>query len=175
MAAHGSNPDRSAVAVISGIVDVLYVDREEKPLPRMPGVIALDDVLATIVQAAVTEDKTEAAISQVILVILLDGVTDEGGTDFIGRPVPACARIVAGNHYGLRVFGVGIGLFLVIVPAEARADAEILGDLLGVVPAEAILHGAEALNRDDVGPLGEAGEVILHRQSVVAHVCGVGE
>jgi len=69
--AHGLDPDGAAVAVVAGIVDVLDIEGEEETLPGVPGVVALDNVLASIVQAAIAEQKTEAAVLQIILVIFL--------------------------------------------------------------------------------------------------------
>jgi len=77
MAADRENPDGTAVAVVAWTVDVLHVECVEETTPGVPVVVAFDDVLATIVESAIAEDESGAAIFQIILVVLLDGVADK--------------------------------------------------------------------------------------------------
>ncbi len=59
---------------------------------------------------------------------------------------------------------------LVLVPAEARKQPQIVGHFLLGVQAKAILHRAESLSLRDVGRGDLAGKILLHRLAVVAHV-----
>ena len=59
--ADGAYPGGAAVAVVAGIVDVLHVDGVKKAAPGVPGVVALHDVLAAVVEVAVAEQEAEAA------------------------------------------------------------------------------------------------------------------
>ena len=96
-----------------------------------------------VVQVAVAEQEAEAAELQILLVVFLDGVGDEGHAELVVGPRPAAAGVVAAELEGLIDLGVGEGLVLALVPAEAGEDAEILGQLLLGVEAEAVLYGAE--------------------------------
>ena len=58
MEAQARHEYRSAVAVISGIVDVLQIEGAEYPTPDVQIVIGFDDVLSFVVQATVAQQKT---------------------------------------------------------------------------------------------------------------------
>ena len=74
MGAERGDEDRAAVAIVAGIVDVLQAGGEVKAAPDVRGVVGLDNVFAAVVQSAIAEEKAEAAIGEIVLVILLDCV-----------------------------------------------------------------------------------------------------
>src|ERR1700733_11941252 len=102
--ADAPDPDRTAIAVVAGIVDVLYVKGEEETPPCMEGVVAHDNIFTAVGKVAVAKEEAEAAVFQVILVVFFDGIAGEGGAEFVGAAMPARASIVAGDDDGLRIF-----------------------------------------------------------------------
>jgi len=57
MRPHPANPGRAAVAVVPGVADVLHIDGIKHSPPRMPVVVAFNDILATEVEIAVAQDE----------------------------------------------------------------------------------------------------------------------
>jgi len=53
----GRHKHRPAVAVVTGIVNVLQARRDVDAAPHMGGVVALDNVFAAVVQGAVAEEN----------------------------------------------------------------------------------------------------------------------
>src|SRR5580658_5278 len=74
MRPNGADPGRTAIAVIAGVVDMLHIQRIKQPAPGMPVVIALDDILAPIIQVAVAQQKPQSAELQVLLMVAFNGV-----------------------------------------------------------------------------------------------------
>src|SRR5580704_11878867 len=66
-----------AIAVVSRIVDVLHARSQVNAAPHVDGVVGLDDILPAIVQLAIAEEKAEATIGEVGLVIFADCIGDE--------------------------------------------------------------------------------------------------
>ena len=64
-------------------------------------------------------------------------------TELVVRTRPRPAGVVTAERDGLIDLGVGVGLVLALVPADAGEDAQIFGELLLGVQAEAVLHCAE--------------------------------
>jgi hypothetical protein len=60
---------RAAVAVITGIVDVLQSKRRIDPTPQVSGVIGLDNVFPAVVETPVSEKKPRAAQREVFLMV----------------------------------------------------------------------------------------------------------
>jgi hypothetical protein len=67
--AQGGNNHRSAVAIVTGIVDVLYASRWVKPAPKMQRVIRLLNGFTPVIETAITQQKAVAAQRQILLVI----------------------------------------------------------------------------------------------------------
>src|SRR5579863_6610474 len=132
----------------------------------MPGVVALDDVFAAVVELAVSEKKAEAAEREVVLVVALDGVRNDGKSDFVLRPMPAVAGIVTAEFHGLVHFGIREGFVLPFIPSEAAAKTQVRGHLLLGVVAKAILERAEAFMQGDGG----SAHSILRRVRAVQEV-----
>src|SRR5580704_12547944 len=124
---------------------MLHIDGIEQPLPRMPRVVALYDVLAPIVQIAVAQQKSQPAQAKVILVIALDRVRYHRNRHLVLRPVPAISRVVGAGLHRLIDFGIGEGLVLPLIPSETPEHAKILRQLLLRVVAESILERAVVL------------------------------
>ena len=74
MHADGFDEDGAAVPVVAGVLDELGVEGVVEAAPGVEGVVALEDVLARVVEAAVAEQEAEATEGEVGLVVALDGV-----------------------------------------------------------------------------------------------------
>ncbi len=85
------NQHRPAILVVAGVVDVLQVERIVDASPRVQVVVALENVFAGVVQVAVAQEEAEAAELQIILMIFLDGVRDEGQAELVVRARPRAA------------------------------------------------------------------------------------
>ena len=151
MGAEGGDDDGAAVAVVAGIVDVLHAGREIDSAPDVHGVVRLEDVFAAVVEVAVAEEESEASGGEIVLVILLDGVADEGDAGAVLLAMPPGA--VRADAFGERLidFGVGEGLGLAVVPSEAGEGGEVVREILLEVDAEAVLAG------DVPGMIGDVG------------------
>src|SRR5260370_492321 len=158
MHADGLYQDGTAVLVVAGVGDVLCVEGVEDAAPGVEVVVALEDVLAGVVESAVAEQEAEAAEGEVALVVAFDGVGDEGEADFVVGTSKGATGAVAAERDGLVDLGVGEGLVLAFVPAEAAGEAEVGGEYLFGVEAEAVLHGSICFVGDDFGGGVLAGE-----------------
>ena len=69
MKAEGWRKHGAAVAVVSGVIDVLRVERGVDAAPHVQRVLGFDDVLASVVQCAVAEQEAHAAQGQIFLVV----------------------------------------------------------------------------------------------------------
>src|SRR5665213_1883904 len=175
MHANGLHKYWAAVLVVARVVNELAVERVIQPTPRMNGVVALEDVLARVVQLAVSQQKAQAAQLQILLMIALNGVGDEGEAEFVVRTVWQAEeairkRIVAAELDGLIDLGVCEAFMLAFIPAEASKGAQVARQLLIEVQSEAVLHCAEGLMLGDVGRCICAGEVCLYGVAIEAHV-----
>ena len=130
MGAEGGDQDGAAVAVVAGIVDVLDAGGEINATPDVDGVVGLEDVFAAVVESAVAEQKAEAAVREIVLVILLDGVGDEGDAGAVLLAMPPCAVRADAFGESLVDFGVGEGFGLAVVPSEAGEGGEVAGEIL---------------------------------------------
>lgn len=88
MGAKGWNDHRSAVAVISGIVDMLSAGREVNPAPDVCCVIRFEDVLSPVPQASITEQETFSAVGQIDLMVFLNSIGHERNPGAILLAVP---------------------------------------------------------------------------------------
>src|SRR5882757_3495026 len=112
------------------MVDELQVEGIVEAAPGVVVVVALEDVLAGVVQVAVAEQEALATELQIGLVIFGDGVGDDTQADLVVGARPGAAGVVAAELEGLVDLGVGVGLVLTLVPAEAAKGAEVRGQLL---------------------------------------------
>ncbi len=70
--AERGDEDGAAVAVVAGVVDVLQAGRDVNAAPDVGCIVGFDDIFAAVVEIAIAEQKAEAAIGEIILVVLLD-------------------------------------------------------------------------------------------------------
>ena len=115
--------------VVAGVVDVLRVESVVNAAPRVHVVVALEDVFARVVEVAIAEQEAKAAKLEILLVVALDGIRDEGDANLVVGAVrqaeeAVAQRVVAAEGDGLVDFGVGEGLVLTLVPSEA-ADRRV--------------------------------------------------
>jgi len=86
-------------------------------------VVGLQDVLAGVVKVTVAEQEAEASVAEVVLVVALDGVRDEGEAESVVRAGEGVTGKVATDDYGLVILRVCERLMLAFVPADACEDA----------------------------------------------------
>src|SRR5579863_9322231 len=77
MQPEGGHHDRSAIAIVARIVDLLHAGSDINTAPNMGSVIGFHNVFATIAQASVAEEKSEAAIGQIGLMVFADSIRYE--------------------------------------------------------------------------------------------------
>src|SRR5580700_8397650 len=101
----GGNNHRSAVAVVTGVVDVLYPDRWVKSAPKMQCVIGLLNGFSPIPEAAIAQQKTITAERQILLVISRNPIGSEGYSRAVEFSAPAlpgrsCPQLHRAVHFG---------------------------------------------------------------------------
>src|ERR1700682_4080286 len=139
--AQGGNNDRSAVAIVTGIVNVLYASRWVKPAPKMHRVIGLLNGFTSVIETAITQQKAVAAQSQILLVISRNTIRNKSYSGTVEFSAPAPAGRSCTNFYGAVHFGVGIRLMAAFIPAPASENTEPIVEWLFEVCAEAVLYG----------------------------------
>ena len=87
---------------------------------------------------AVAEKESEASGSEIVLVILLDGIADECDAGPVLFAMPPAAVGADSFHESLIHFGIGKGFGLAVVPTDAGEGSEILRKILLDVEAEAV-------------------------------------
>ena len=172
--AEAGDEDWAAIAVVAGIVDVLEAGGEVDAAPGVNGVVRLDDVFASVVKVAVAEEKTEAAIGEIGLMILLDGVGDEGDASTVLFAMPPCAGGTKAFGEGLVDFGVGEGFGFAVIPAEAGEGGEVVREVLFEVHAESVFAGDVPGVGGDIGDGSEASIEVCDGVAIDAHVGVVG-
>ena len=95
MQAHAFNVDGAAILVVSRVLDEGVVDGIVHAAPGVDVVVRLQNVFSRVIQIAISQQKTQAAIAQVILVVLFDRISDEGDSHFILFAMPARTGIVS--------------------------------------------------------------------------------
>src|ERR1700693_1370605 len=64
---------------------------EVNAAPDVDRVVGFQNIFAAVVESSIAEEEAEAAIGEVVLVILLDGVRDQGESGAILFATPPCA------------------------------------------------------------------------------------
>src|SRR5438552_7083459 len=95
----GRHHYRSAVPVVPRILDVLHAKRRINPAPYVNGIVALNNVLAPVVQTAIAQKKSRATECEIFLVVPRDAVRNENQSGTVEFPVPPSTA--AGNAYFL--------------------------------------------------------------------------
>ena len=115
---------RTTVAVVRRIDDVLHIRGNVESFPHMHGVVALQNVLAPVVQRAVAEQESEAAIGEIRLVEFRDPARDEGHTSTVQHACDCRPTKNSGRHRVFNKFyafgdnpGLSVGLSISIAGA----------------------------------------------------------
>src|SRR5579863_1019936 len=103
---HRGYINRAAVGVVSRMRNLRTANHSVKAVPDMGVVIPLHDVLATVAQAAVAQQKPQSAVMQIILVVALDRVRNIRHAHFVVFPMPALPAVVAAEQDCLPNLGV---------------------------------------------------------------------
>src|SRR5271156_203923 len=82
------NDDRPPVPVVAWIVDIRELYRHVKAAHDMNVVIGLAHGFAAVVQAAITEDESQSAQRQILLVLAADAASLKSGSDLIFFSAP---------------------------------------------------------------------------------------
>src|ERR1035437_8894850 len=133
------NDDGAAIAVVTGIDDMLHTGCEVYTAPHVRRVVGLKNIFAAIIQLAIAQQESQAARREIVLVIFLDGVGHERDAGAILLAMPPCALGSHALRKGLVYLRVGERLGLTVVPSEAAEGGEILSETLLEVDAEAAL------------------------------------
>lgn len=88
MRADGADPRGPTIPVVTGIGDVLHIERVEETVPCVPVLVAFDDGLTPAVEVAMAENEAEPTESKVVLVIALDRVGHDGQSNFVLGTMP---------------------------------------------------------------------------------------
>jgi len=104
--AQAGHKDGTASLVIAGIIEVLQIDRGKKAAPHVRGVESLLDLLGTVSQAAIAQQKTEASERKIFLMRGNDSVCDkdEPGAVVVAMPsrsVKEAADLAGAVHLGV--------------------------------------------------------------------------
>src|ERR1035438_9823818 len=91
---------RSPVAVVTGIVYVLQVESGVDAPPDVHVVISLENVLAPVIESAITQQKAQSAQPQIILVVFLYGVGHHHHADLVALALPALSGKIASHLQG---------------------------------------------------------------------------
>src|SRR5271166_6590443 len=167
----------TAIAVVSGMVDVLHAGSKINAAPHVDRVIRFHDVLPTIVQFAVAEQKAEPAIGEVGLMIFLDCVGDKGDACPVLLAMPPGADRSQSYVDGLIDFRVGEGFGFAVIPAKAAECSEVMSEILLQVHAESVLAGNVPGMSGDFWNRSEAFLKVGNGLSIDSHVgvIGVGQ
>ena len=141
----------------------------------MQGVVGFDDILAAIVEIAVAKNEAETTKVQIILVVAFDRVRDYRQTNLVCGSMPAHRDVVCTDLYSLVHFSVGVGFVLSFVPTEAAKDAQVGGQFLFSVEAEAVLERAEVCVKRDCRRGIGAIEKRIDCFAIRAHVSAIGK
>jgi len=86
--AEARDDHRAAVAVVTGVGDVLEAGGEVDAAPGVDGVVSFENIFAAVGEVAVAEEESEAAGGEIVLVVFRDAVADEGHTGAILFAMP---------------------------------------------------------------------------------------
>src|SRR5580704_18974367 len=114
----------AAVFVVAGIIDVLQIEGGEETAPEVRGVERFDDFLGAVSEIAITEEKSEAAEREILLMSFDDSVGDEDGSHAVIAPLPVIAFRKSAKLNSAVHFGVFVGFVAAIAPAEAAEKCQ---------------------------------------------------
>src|ERR1035437_2167460 len=170
----GTDPGGAAVAVVARIFDVLDIGGVKHSTPRVPSVVAFDDILAAVVELTIAQQESKPPQAQIVLMIVLDSIAHEHQSQLVVGAMPAAESIVSSRFYGLVHLGVGKGFVLSLVPAEAAEGAQIFRKFLLGVVAESILECAKVLVKRDGRRLVNSRKISVDCLAIGAHEGAVG-
>src|ERR1700676_133151 len=168
--AQAGNNHRSAVAVVTGTVDVLHANRRVNAAPQMQRVISFGDGLPPVVETSITQKKSVTAQRQIFLVISRNAVRSKSNSSAIEFSAPASAGCSRTHFHGAVHFGIGIRLVASFVPAPAPENTEPIVEWLFEVSAEPVFYGGTQRMRRYFRSGGQTCKVIIDGFAVASHV-----
>ena len=160
--------DRSPVAVVAGIPDVLIVEAHPQARQRVPAVVGLEDVLRAVVELSVAKKEPQAAELEVGAMATGQTVHIDGRADSVAVASPqSTVDEHAGGERTIDL-GEGVGFGEPVIPANAHVRADAFHDLLLHADAEPVLVLRAAYGRN--AGHGAGGEPEGDGLVVVAHV-----
>jgi hypothetical protein len=139
MEAGSEDRDRAAVPVEGGVIHELKVEGDVDGLPDLEVVVSLEDLLPAVRQGAVASKDAEATGGEEVLVDFGDAVQGSGKADGVVGPTPVFAFDAEAERGSAVNVTEDPGFVVPVAPAKAGEDADVLGDLLLEVEAEAVL------------------------------------
>src|SRR5258708_10094921 len=91
MDAYRGYGDRSAVFVVTGVVDSLHIKGNVYAFAQLPVVVSLEDLLGSIMESPIAQVKAEAPGRQVIAMAVGNAIDYPCEPDLVLRPRPAFA------------------------------------------------------------------------------------
>ncbi len=148
------NEHRAARLVVSGIVDVLQIERRENSAPDVRGIISFEDFFAAITEPAVSENKPESTECKVSCMVTRNAIDREH------RSCPVVATMPSGSLEVRTAFGssihLGIGerFVMPVAPTQARKNAELRSEILLEIQSKAVLMPPLPAGCDNARPSG---------------------
>src|SRR5438876_180607 len=89
MHAQRADRDWTAIAVVSGMIDLLKVRGDIDALVQLAIIKQFEDLFRSIPELPVAKDEAETARRQIVAVFRRQPVEDTGQTHLVSRPTPA--------------------------------------------------------------------------------------
>src|SRR5580704_2287875 len=171
--ANARNQDGTTSFVVSGIVDVLYLEGGEEPAPEMCGVKRFDDFFGAVGETTISEQKSQAAEREILLMRRNDAVRDESHSGAVISPAPPRSFPKGAKLERAVHFRVCERLVASVAPSQASESAQVRRKFLLKIEAQAILMATLPPRRGDVGRHDRIFQIISDRFFVTPHVCMV--
>src|SRR5580658_2304457 len=131
--------NRAAVGVEAGVVHELVIEGEEDVFGHAEGVVGFEDLLGGVIELAVAEDETEAAVGEVFAVVLGQAADYSGHGGHVVGAGPGGAFEGKAKRAGAIDFGEGPCFAVSVVPAGSAEEAQVGRDFLLGAEAVAVL------------------------------------
>src|SRR5260370_24128075 len=161
---------RSAVPVISGIVNVLQAERRINPSPHVECVVGLDDIFTPVTQPPVAQQKAQATEREVLLMVSRDAVRIKYQTGAVEFSMPRLAVDAGADLHGLVHFRIRARFMPAFVPSPSAKHAHPVIERLFEIHAETVLDGCPERVCSDIRRSRYPGKKIVHRFAITSHV-----
>ena len=123
----GNDDDWSPVPIVARIVHKGELHRHVKAAHHVRVVISLADLFATVVQAPIAEDESQAAKGQVFPVFIANAASFKGAPDLVFFSAPRISGEFEAERQGAVHLRICERLVVAFIPSGAHKDAEVGG------------------------------------------------